>query len=219
MRILALHFGCSGLFAACMQAQFLPVNQDVYARHPLRVIEIDGQPQLYDLSLAISAFICSDVGKGVIRTTVSPGLPHVKRETLDAWTGFSTRVRGKVISVADDGLLVARDIAGLRHYAGGEEIDGPPMFLRHYAGQQKVVDGSEIDCFAIPVGRHTYITAVGAVATVPCMDCGRIYDPGEDKGRFSSMSRVTSTGMIKVALTTSAITNSVSLPTTNRAVH
>jgi hypothetical protein len=139
------------------------VTKDVVAERPLRILNNN----LYDLSLVMVDTFKSDYGihRGLLWS--SP------------WC-----VRGKILSVVEDGLLINCNQAG-------------NVFLKHYPGfSSELTDGASVACFAIPDGRYQYKAVSGAQTTVPALDCGRIFDPKHD--HFALMSRFTQDGPVSV---------------------
>jgi TPR repeat protein len=93
-------------------------------------------------------------------------------------------VRGKILSVVEEGLLINCNQAG-------------NVFLKHYPGfSSELTDGASVACFAIPDGRYQYKAVSGAFTTVPALEYGRIFDP--EKDHFALMSRFTQDGPVNV---------------------
>ena len=78
-------------------------------------------------------------------------------------------LRGKVIQVLKDGLLVE-----------DSRLDRA-VFVKNYRHQNAAVDDMPIKAFALVSGRYTYENTAGAENTVFAFDCGRTYDPSRDE--------------------------------------
>jgi hypothetical protein len=63
-------------------------------------------------------------------------------------------IKGKVLQVLNDGLLVRRDDVDLT------------IFLKNSSKQETAIDGSPIKTLAVPVGRYQYLNTQGAQQTV-----------------------------------------------------
>lgn len=73
------------------------------------------------------------------------------------WSGY--QVRGDVVSVLPDGVIVRNP-------------GGKVWFLKNHPDQSKLVDDTQVDVLAMPVGQFTYTKTSGAKATVEAYDFG-----------------------------------------------
>jgi hypothetical protein len=77
------------------------------------------------------------------------------RQESPKWSVYV--VRGKVLSVLPEGLLVDA---------------GRTVFLRNYPKQSTAVDNDDVNALAMPAGQFSYTTVAGATATVLAYDFG-----------------------------------------------
>lgn len=119
--------------------------------HPLRVF--DGR--LYDLSAAAMEKYEHDFN------------PYY--QTLHGHWFEVYSIKGKVLSVTSDGILVS----GSR---GFDDV----CFVRNYPGLSSLADGDQVDDFGIPDGIYRYTAASGAGRSVPQFEYGRPMDRVRD---------------------------------------
>jgi hypothetical protein len=136
--------------------------------HP-RYREINGK--LYDFSPAIAfanqkppvVFVGGDYMRS-IGGNLPPGVAQSQQAAaayqreMAKWGRYL--IRGKVIQVLQDGLLV--------------DCDSRIVFVKNYPLQSSVVDGDSVDFVAMPVGSYSYANTAGARTTVRAFDFGTV---------------------------------------------
>jgi hypothetical protein len=101
-------------------------------------------------------------------------------------------LRGSVLSITDDGILVQLEEPSLNQ--------GNVIFLKNYPHQKTAIDGDPIFDIAYPSTNYTYkyATVQGNDATVRCYDYGEIFLPNEVP---FDVIRITPIGEIAVTIT------------------
>jgi hypothetical protein len=77
--------------------------------------------------------------------------------------------RGNVIQITSDGILFSKEIADERE----------TVFIKNFPKNIPLVDGEQLAVYAMPSGRYSYISTLGANKTIYAYDYGTI--PSEDE--------------------------------------
>jgi len=77
--------------------------------------------------------------------------------------------RGNVIQITPDGILFSKEIAD----------DRETVFIKNFPKHIPLVDGEQLAVYAMPSGRYSYISTLGANKTVYAYDYGTI--PNDDE--------------------------------------
>jgi hypothetical protein len=77
--------------------------------------------------------------------------------------------RGNVIQITPDGILFSKEIAD----------DRETVFIKNFPKDIPLVDGEQLAVYAMPSGRYSYISTLGANKTIYAYDYGTI--PNEDE--------------------------------------
>lgn len=142
-------------------------------KHRLR--EFNGR--LYDLALPTAEFarVRASVNKDADKSKSLVGSPGAlwELENINARVTQSAafllrttpfHVRGEVMSVHDDGLLIR---------TGEEEGPLTIVFLKNHPESAEKFDGSKINAFAFQAGKYRYQSVAGATKTVPLYNYGK----------------------------------------------
>lgn len=77
-------------------------------------------------------------------------------------------VKGKVIQVTKDGLLVDNESTDLA------------VFIKNYPRQNSKFDGAAFQSLVVLSGRYQYVNTLGAIKTVVAYDCGHYFNPSNE---------------------------------------